>query len=274
MTTADFASLLDRAEMLVQARMIALYERVAVALKAASESSLAQNEKTLRDNMQDVFDKYAGRMQSLILQGKRIPDALYNAMRDELQDTLMATLSIVYADSALNTQAAIDNQVSVSVDWAAPNIAAQAWSKSYTFDLVRGLSDTTQTQVKANIESLQKDISDFFEKPTTLADLRGNIARYIPDWKDRLGHVWSSAERAEMIATTEVTRASVQGDLDQVDYLKENYGIEMVPVWMTSNDEIVCPICAPRNNKRQGSGWDDPPPAHPRCRCAIALELA
>lgn len=37
-------------------------------------------------------------------------------------------------------------------------------------------------------------------------------------------------------------------------------------IWHTREDELVCPICAPRQGERF-SGASNGPPAHPRCRC-------
>lgn len=244
------------------------------AARANPDPADPQDAETLQANIDRVLKKYAELLNGYIKRGKNTPDAFFTDMSNELQGVLDNSLAAVYLSGALNTQAALDGILPITVDWTRPNENAQAWARQYSFDLVRGLQDTTQAQVQANIANLQKDISDFFERPTTLSQLRGNIGKYIPDWQDRLGHVWSSTERAEMIATTEVTRASVQGDLDSVNFLKSDYGIDMIPVWQTSRDEKVCPICSPLHNKRQGDNWTDPPPAHVNCRCAISFELA
>jgi len=79
------------------------------------------------------------------------------------------------------------------------------------------------------------------------------------------------AERAEIIAITETTRAAVEGERGVIAEL-EQHGIRMYPVWMTRNDELVCPICAPRNGKPIQPGNEtngEYPPAHPRCRCGV-----
>jgi ribosomal protein S2 len=83
--------------------------------------------------------------------------------------------------------------------------------------------------------------------------------------KDSLSSLFGPV-RAEIIAITEVTRAAVEGERAMVAEVAKQ-GIQMVAVWNTNNDEIVCPICAPLNQKKQGEAWTFPPPAHPRCRC-------
>lgn len=269
--TAYLLDLLDRAEALVTAWQT----EITLKARRVNPGSVDPNdEAALQDEIDNILKKYADLLSGYIKQGKSVPDSFYTQMSEELGSTLEVSLADVYLSSALDAQAAIDNVVPISIDWTRPNENAQAWARQYAFDLVRGLQDTTQTQVQENIASLQKDLSDFFERPTTLAEIRGNIGKYIPDWQDRLGRVWSSEERAKMIATTEITRASVQGDLDSVKFLSSDYGINMIPVWQTSRDEKVCPICGPLHNKRQGDEWSDPPPAHVNCRCAISFELA
>lgn len=77
--------------------------------------------------------------------------------------------------------------------------------------------------------------------------------------------------RAEMIAVTETTRAVVEGERAYVDELVKETGQEMVPIWMTANDELVCEYCGPRNEKPITDG--NYPPAHPNCRCGVGWEF-
>jgi len=80
--------------------------------------------------------------------------------------------------------------------------------------------------------------------------------------------------RALMIARTEIVRAQTQATNIYQGYLKER-GLNYVRIWVTERDELVkeCPICEPLDNKPE-SEWDGyEPPAHPNCRCAIAMRL-
>jgi hypothetical protein len=140
----------------------------------------------------------------------------------------------------------------IGIDWALVNERASAWASNYSFELVRGITETTKRQ-------LQRAISAYFAGQT-----RGQLEERI--------RRWFSPVRAEMIAVTEVTRAAAMGEMTAFEELKAQ-GIEMGIVWQTNRDELVCPICAPRNGKKRGDGWQEPPPAHPRCRCWINLEL-
>ncbi len=243
------------------------------AVKTKTRPTKQQAESSVESSLSRVYDKYRGTVAGYAVKGKGVPKKVYDAMARELRDVLGDELRKVYVDNALDSQAALGARVGIDVKWSSPNTNAQAWAEKYTFELVRGLQDTTIAQVQSNVAALQEDVSKFFDKPTTLADLGGDIAQYIPDWEDKLGRVWSSEERGKMIAATEVTRASVEGEYDAVRYLADEYGIEMVAVWQTSNDEFMCDICAPLHDTEQGEAWDEPPPAHPNCRCAVSMVL-
>lgn len=79
--------------------------------------------------------------------------------------------------------------------------------------------------------------------------------------------------RAELIASTEVTRVFTQATL----LAEANNPFTTGYRFQTSADEHVCPICSPLNqqvvNKNSNGfgdfGW---PPLHPRCRCSISIE--
>lgn len=134
-------------------------------------------------------------------------------------------------------------------DIAVVNENAAAWARQYTFDLVGGINDTSRRY-------LQRTINDFYQTGMDMATLEARIARQF------------GTRRAANIAITEVTRASVQGELAVVRGLREA-GIQMVAVWQTSNDDIVCRICSPLNQTKQGEAWYQFPPAHVGCRCWV-----
>ncbi len=78
--------------------------------------------------------------------------------------------------------------------------------------------------------------------------------------------------RAELIASTEATRAAVEGELSVVNELRQE-GIILTPIWRNVQDRRVCPICFPLEGMKQGTGWILPPPAHGRCRCFLVYEV-
>jgi hypothetical protein len=141
-------------------------------------------------------------------------------------------------------------------DWGLVNTQAIEWANSYTFDLVRKLNNTTREGIRKGLEAFFQDGS------MTIADLADSLTNLF-------GPV-----RAEMIAVTEVTRASVQGELALVNLIEgENPHIRMKGKWHTARDDRVCEICGARHDKYYGDGWTEYPPAHPRCRCWVNHEM-
>mgnify|MGYP001221607406 CR=1 FL=1 len=154
--------------------------------------------------------------------------------------------------------------VSGAVNWGLINEHAAAAARRYTFDLVRGITDTTRT-------ALRQKVAAFAETP----------AQDLKTLGEEIGRVFGPV-RGEMIATTEVTRAAVQGTQDLIAEIRSmDPQAQVVDVWRTSNDELVCPVCAPLNGVRRSGGVfrhpdgtsHDAPPAHPRCRCDVATEI-
>jgi hypothetical protein len=170
----------------------------------------------------------------------------------ELQGVLTPELESIFVDSAMELVGATP---AIGVDWDLVNRGAADWARRYGGDLVRSIDDKTK-------QAVRDAVADYYDEGLNLGQLR-----------ERLGR-WFSPVRADMIATTEVTRASVQGERAIADEVAKE-GIQMVEVWQTNNDELVCPICGPRHGKVLGDGWTraDGPPAHPRCRCWVGHEL-
>ena len=88
-----------------------------------------------------------------------------------------------------------------------------------------------------------------------------------------------SSGHSEQIAVTELTRAEAQFSEALSSRLAEQ-GVNTQIRWLTSEDERVCPICAPLDHKlKKDGGWMSKagiitsPPAHPNCRCATVVEI-
>ena len=178
-----------------------------------------------------------------------VPSSFWDEVGRELAGIIAPFLEDIYLQQAKRLM----EKNPVGVDWALVNEKAIEWASRYTFDLVRNINTVSR-------RAIQKAVSAYFERGQTIGDLEKALSGLF-------GPV-----RAEMIAVTEITRAASQGEMSFVDDLKA-MGIEMIVKWATNRDELVCPICAPRNGKKQGDGWDAPPPAHPRCRCWLNSEL-
>ena len=161
---------------------------------------------------------------------------------------------------------ALIEQVGLGIDWTLVNQAAVEWARGHAGELVEGISETARNYVG-------EAVADYFEDGLTIGDLRERLERVL------------GPKKAEEIAQTEVTRAAVEGEIGMVEEIRKA-GIEMTPIWMTNNDDLVCPVCGPMNGTRgvYGSGgapmWEHPslgeigaPPAHPRCRCWVNHEV-
>lgn len=146
-----------------------------------------------------------------------------------------------------------------SANWALVNARASAWATKYSFELVKGINVTTQTR-------LQTLVDGFIHGDAKNLDALGS----------EIGKLFGPV-RGDMIAITEVTRANAQGEQALVNEIRRlNPNAPIVQIWLTANDEIVmrCPICWPRHGKKRGDGWTEIPPAHVRCRCVIATQIA
>ena len=85
---------------------------------------------------------------------------------------------------------------------------------------------------------------------------------------DDLGRTVFSRNRAEMIATTEITKSFFEGHRTSLIA----GGIIEQMRWYTAADERVCPLCAPLHGQVtsvRGDFGGQTPPIHPRCRCFV-----
>jgi SPP1 gp7 family putative phage head morphogenesis protein len=130
--------------------------------------------------------------------------------------------------------------------WTLINDDARAWASQYAGVLVQGITTTSATV-------LQGALADYISGALTYQELIDLLA---PTF---------GAQRAELISTTEITRAFSEGNREAWARL----GVITQWTWETVADERVCDRCG----SLDGSvfGLNDPmPPAHGRCRCFTA----
>lgn len=196
-----------------------------------------------------------------------IPAAFWKGYSAELSKILLPFLQKVYAaqSEAMRESVAVEG-----VDWKLVNVDAAQWAEQYTFDLVKGIKDTTESDITRAIrDELRDTIAQGITDSLSTEDLADLL-------EPSFGVV-----RAEMIAVTETTRAAAQGEAAIVAELAKQ-GFEMVAIWNTNEDEFVCPICSGLDTQEAVDGvfTDDDgneydmPPAHPRCRCFVTHDLA
>jgi hypothetical protein len=186
-----------------------------------------------------------------------------------LSGRLRAALEPVIVEMAVTSALQAGVGISVSFSATGVNTRAAQWASRYTFNLVRGIEATTRDMLRVEIERYFRDAK------IDLKTLAGRIQPNIAPLQDRLGRILTSETRADLIASTEVTRAVAQGEQALIiEIEKANPKVKMIEIWLTANDELVCPICGPRHGKQRGTGWTEPPPAHPRCRCLASATIA
>lgn len=152
---------------------------------------------------------------------------------------------------------------SFAFDITNPN--AVAWVQQHAAETISGISEDTRSQIR---EVIEEAFSEQFD---------------VDDLADEIGDIIGDDARAEVIARTEVQRASNQGQLEAWDQATEEgllTGTE-TKEWIVTPDDRLCPICEPLDGKNVGlnENFDvdgdsiDGPPAHPNCRCTLGLSL-
>ena len=131
-----------------------------------------------------------------------------------------------------------------------------AWATDYSFELVRGINSTTLGKLRRIIpRSLQEGLS--------IDEIAGRLA---PTF---------GRSRAQSIAVTETTRATVIGQREFITQLNK-VGVYTDTFWLTARDSRVDDlICRPLDGEQRINGvYQHPsgniyngPPAHPNCRC-------
>lgn len=154
----------------------------------------------------------------------------------------------------------------IEMSFDAGNPRAQEWVKQQALELVEGISDTTREEIRDLIDQA-------FDAGNTDLDVDA-LTKEITD-------LINDPDRADKIARTETMRAANEGQLEAWNQAEEQgllTGDEQKE-WITTPDDRLCPICEPldgvqvaRDDTFEGDGEQlDGPPAHPRCRCVVAL---
>ena len=187
-----------------------------------------------------------------------------DAFDEEEETELIADLIRILTQAAKGGVDLFKLGIGFDFDTTLTNSKAAEWARKYTYDLVKDIGDTTR-------RVLQDTIGAFVETPgMTISD----VWRSLP----------FDEARAQMIATTEITRAYASANrIAGKELQKEFPGVRVVKTWFTNNDDLVCDICAPLDGKEiemdagfgveEGEGLDSPP-AHPNCRCWMETSTA
>ena len=230
------------------------------------------NRDAIEAEVARLLGKWMKEQQKLILQLLGDPPSLANLPPEFWNEIGAEGVSILRPFMTQQALAASERTlagITIGVDWALVNESAATWARQYSYELVTGINQTSR-------QTLQRIIPGYFEDAMTQGELTQAIQR---EMSQAVGNVFSPV-RAEMIARTEVTRAAFEGEQITIGELAKE-GVNMIGIWGTRNDEIVCVICGPMHG-READGYTPPrrpywihpemgmrlqPPAHPRCRC-------
>ena len=169
---------------------------------------------------------------------------LYQLLLPFMQDAAMTG-----AGTALDK---LTGELGLGVDWDLVNHDVSRWAREYTYSLVSRITDSSQRY-------LQRSVSNWIETGAPLKDLVEGLT-------PMFGPV-----RADMIASTETTRAYQEGNVNA--WGKTGFINQFR--YQTAEDERVCPICGPLDGKLfYLSDKAHSPPLHPRCRCFSHPEIS
>ena len=148
----------------------------------------------------------------------------------------------------------------IAIDWSLTNPDVARWARRYSSLFVTKINDTTWRGLKDGLAEWVMSKEDY---PALVA---------------RFATILDDPKRADLVASTEATRAYAQGNRIVWQKTEEEYGISIQRMWLTAEDELVCPVCGGLNGTI--AALDEPfdldgvkydgPPAHPRCRCDVA----
>jgi SPP1 gp7 family putative phage head morphogenesis protein len=212
---------------------------------------------SVRRHFKRQADKIRGRLEILAPERKAIIDTTFldddSLWDDPDWDAELVKLLTKAAQDGISLFA---DAITIGMDYTATNTDAAKWARQYTYDLIKGIDDTTR-------EAVRSAISGFIETPGMTI---GDVMDALP-----YGEI-----RAQMIATTEITRSYAQGNQLAGEAMKKEWpDVEVVKKWYTNNDDRVCDICGPMDGEEVPidepfSSGDDQPPAHVNCRCWTA----
>jgi len=214
----------------------------------AEEPARDEVEARLQRKVAAVFRDHKSDTANAV-EGNEGPD--YEALATDLRAAIEPEIAAIITEEALR----VASEIGILFDVAVINAEAAAWARTYAYDLVTGITETTKKVVGNATQQ-------FVETPgMTRADL------------EKLLEPAFGKARASLIGVTEVTRA-YSAATQRYANLLEASGVMMEGTWHTNADALVCPICGPLNNKSEEEWRDefpDGPPAHPGCRCWTTL---
>lgn len=218
-----------------------------------------------------------------------------------------AVMRHAYEQTAELEAALLSTRLSATMAFDAANPFAVAWADRAAARLVTQVSEETRQAIRLMI---RESIADGISWVRTARRIRETIgltdrlAEAVINYSRRLAEAGRAEAqidrmtqryfhklltyRSEMIARTEIITASNAGQQALWRQARDRGLIQdahTARIWIVTPDDRLCAaICEPMADQRAGPGLDvpfttgegeevDQPPAHPNCRCAMALDV-
>lgn len=195
------------------------------------------------------------------------------ALTTSAEPLLTALTKLLTGGSSAGIGAAkqfISQQAAVGFDWELADANASEWVKTYGFDLITGINETSATRMQKALEQWVNEVGTLDDLVESIRPIFANDAA-----TERIERIFG-VDRAQMIAETEATRAYAEGKITA--YMASDLATEppvVKPpddshprcrcdidlerragvwhwVWFTANDEFVCDICGPSHLQSVG----------------------
>lgn len=170
---------------------------------------------------------------------------------DGLRKALIAILVTYLVRAFMDEVAELEAEYDVSFDPAEMAALATEWAVGFAPEEADRLIATTQ-------KTVNKAAAAWAAGLLTLEQLSEMLA---PSF---------SKSRAALIAISLITVA-LSLAFDKYKEMLEPLGYELIEIWETAGDDLVCEFCRPLDGTERGTAWTDPPPLHCRCRCRRKL---
>ncbi len=219
-------------------------------------------------------------------------------------DEVKQELRAIFLAAGAATAETLPASITATLRFDGINPRSVDFLRNYEFRLIRGIHTVTVNGIRAAITASFIDGIRPFDTARKIKNIVGLTPRQVKQVETHRGLLISEGvkgaalsqrinklsdrlltQRANNIARTETIRAAVAGEqllwMQAVDEgLIDSTARQ---IWIVTPDDRLCPICRPipgRNAKGVplGQFFDTPigpisgPPAHPQCRCALALE--
>jgi HK97 family phage portal protein len=235
-------------------------ERALLEAEATSQREIA---KALRKQFRDILPADAEDMDIVALQNYLEQRIGNQAVHDAISAAVRRAV-----DVGVNIAADQLTALSVGFDYTMIHTAAREWGQQYSAELITNIDNTTR-------QAVRESVARWYTNGEPLSALTRDLAGTFDE------------RRAKMIAMTETTTAAARGT--QTSYVAS--GVVSAMVWLTANDEKVCPYCGSLDgqvvaldgkfsdklpqelqDKLKGRTFQTPP-AHVSCRCRLGARV-